>query len=106
MARFSVSPAAIDRLRQLRSDAGQGAEVVIIYWEGPQTDSRRLPDGGTEWVRVSEGEWCVGFVSRTKVQGENLEVIAGLEFLVSEYPSKDNIDGRTVDYANGKFLVR
>jgi hypothetical protein len=106
MARFSVAPAAADRLRQLRSEYGKGAEVVIIYWEGPQTDSRRRPDGGTEWVRVSEGEWCVGFVSRAKVQGEHLEVIAGLEFLVSEKPSKDNIDGRTLDYAKGKFLVR
>lgn len=102
MARFRVTAAALSRLRELRSDLG---EIITLAWQGPTADSRRRADGSTEWVRVSEGEWCVGFVSRAKVEGIPLEVIEGLEFIVSDFPTHVSIEGRTLDCVGGAFRV-
>ena len=102
MARFRVTTAALVRLREMRGSFG---EVVTLDWQGPTADSRRRSDGSTEWVRISEGEWCVGFVSCVKAEGLPLEVIEGLEFIVSEYPSHMSIEGRTLDYVDGAFRV-
>jgi len=54
MARFRVTAAALSRLRELRGSYGPEL-VVAIYWTGPQADSRRRPDGSTEWARVVLG---------------------------------------------------
>ena len=105
MARFNVTATALKRLREMRRDFGPGLDVITLDWQGPSADSRRLPDGSTEWVRLSDGEWCVGFVSHAKVEGMPLEVIDDLPFIVSDYPRHVSIEGRTLDYVNGAFRV-
>jgi hypothetical protein len=102
MARFRVTAAALSRLREMLNSFG---EVVTLDWQGPTADSRRRPDGSTEWVRASEGEWCVGFVSRAKVEGMPLEVVEGVEFIVSDLPKHVSIESRTLDYVGGAFRV-
>lgn len=105
MARIHVTAAALSRLRELRDSCGPEPVVVAIYWIGPQADSRRRPDGSTEWVRVSEGEWRVGFDSRERFKDWPVEVIDDVEFIVNGLPKFKSIEGRTLDYADGKFHV-
>jgi len=109
MARFHVTTAAVSRLREL-SDSYAEPAVVVLYWTGPQADNRRHPDGSTEWVRVSEGEWNVALDSRARYEGTPLplEVIDDLEFIVKAFPQQNpgSIVGRTLDYVNGAFHVR
>jgi hypothetical protein len=106
MARFNATIAALARIRELLRQAfGAEPAVVALYWTGPQADSRRLADGSTEWRRVSEGEWGIGFDRRAKYSGAPLEVIDGVEFFINDYPQHVRIDGRTLDYVNGIFRV-
>ena len=105
MARFRATAAALSRLRELRGSYGPEPAVVAIYWTGPQADNRRRPDGSTEWVRVSEGECRVALVSRAEVVGRPLDVIDDLEFILKEFPKHGSIEGRTLDYVDGKFHV-
>jgi hypothetical protein len=106
MARFRATTAALVRIRELLQAAyGPEPAVVAVYWTGPQAESRRLADGRTEWNRVSEGEWNIGFDRRAKFSGAQFEVIDGVEFVVNEYPRHVSIDGRTLDYVNGEFRV-
>lgn len=109
MARFQVTAAAVNRLRELRNDYPAEPTVVVLYWTGPQADNRRRPDGSTEWVHVSEGEWHVTLDPRARYDGTPLplEVIDDLEFIVKEFPQQNprSIAGRTLDYVNGDFHV-
>ena len=110
MARFHVTAAAARRLRELRDGYSAAPAVVVLYWTGAQADSHRRPNGGTEWVQVSEGRWQVAFDSRAKYASASLpfELVDDLEFVVKEFSQQqtDRIDGRTLDYVNGDFHVR
>ena len=106
MARFHVTDAALARIRESLQEAfGTEPAAVAVYWTGPQAESRRLPDGSTEWKRLSDGEWTIAFDHRAKFEEAHFEVIGGVEFAVRERPTHLSIEGRTLDYADGEFRV-
>jgi hypothetical protein len=45
MARFTVTQAAMKKLRQLRDAYPGEAAVLVLYWTGAQADSKCLPEG-------------------------------------------------------------
>jgi hypothetical protein len=82
--------------------------VVAIYWTGPQAESRRRPDGSSEWVRISEGEWSIGFDARARfeLEGRSIQTIGNVEFVVdNSNPTTPSIEGRILDFIDGKFQV-
>ena len=109
MARFQVTAAAVERLRKLLDDLTAEPMVVVLYWTGAQAELIRRADGGAEWVRSSDGRWCVALDPRKRYTSTSppIEVIGDLEFVVKEIPQQqsESIYGRTLDYVNGEFNV-
>lgn len=107
MARFIVTASAMTSLRELLVSCGPDPHVIVLYWTGPQADVHRLADGATSWSRVSEGQWNIGLDTRQRHDEARLEAIGDIEFVVKEFPpSRFSIDGRTLDFVAGQFVVR
>lgn len=106
MARFTVTPGAAAKLREMIATDRQGRSVVAVYWEAPKVDSRRGPNGETQWIREADGMWKVVLVTDEELEGQTPEMIDDLRFLLIERINKPKLTGCTLDHAKGGFVVR
>ena len=78
--------------------------VVTVAWteRGPWLKLR--PDG-TEDSGVLEAGWDVGFYDPAKVPPEEIVQIDGIGFVFAQGDISMRLDGKALDYVDGKFIV-
>ena len=65
---------------------------------------RLLPNGDEEFVNIG-AHWGVGFYSPDKVPAHEVVEIDGIPFVFGQGPTSERLNGATLDYADGKFVV-
>jgi hypothetical protein len=78
-----------------------GASVATVVWATHGVS--RSPDGRV----VSEigPHWSVGFHAASKVPSEWIVQIEGVPFVFDQGTTSMRLDGTTLDFDHGKFLV-
>jgi hypothetical protein len=98
---FKISDAARQELLALRSDKGGNAFVPTLYW------AHSVTIGSSGKVTASNGEMlCVGQYSRAKLDavGATTAEVDGVEIVIESW-WHDRLEGKTLDFAEGKFVL-
>ncbi len=53
----------------------------------------------------SDGDWSVGYHLRTQVPADKIVRLDGVEFYIDDF-WHDRLEGKTLDYVEGHFVVR
>ena len=110
MALPTVTEAALHRMRHLVSECTTERPIVAVIWVAPAHDKKRGKDGETLWVEF-EAHWKVGVCDRhlaedfDKSHEPETTRIADLEFWFCP-PNAPSLEGKTIDYLSGEFVVR
>jgi hypothetical protein len=102
--RLRLTEAARDELLRAIGRISEYAAVVTVAWaeRGPWLKLR--PDG-TEESGVIEAGWGVGFYDPTKIPPEEIVQIDGIDFVFAQGHISMRLDGKALDYVDGKFIV-
>lgn len=112
MAQPSITDAALTRIRQLVADATCARPVVVVIWAPARKDVKRGPNGETIWNEVTKAQWHVSVLDWDEPPGSEevemeipTEPISGLEFYFGRSSTQPSLQGRTLDFRAGEFLV-
>ena len=78
--------------------------VVTVAWANAASRTRLLPDGREE-ISDLGAHWGIGFYSPSKVLPEEVVEIEGIPFTFAQGDISMRLNGATLDFANGKFIV-
>ena len=107
MAHPTVTPAAMQRAKELAAQCETPRPVVVVTWEPPTHNNARGSRGETVWVHT-KGRWTVSVGDLHVHENAALETtrLGGLEFLFVGTDPGMRLDKITIDYAEGDFVVR
>ena len=111
MALPNVTEAAVSRMRHLVSQCTTQRPIVAVIWVSAARDKKRGRDGETLWIefeahwKVLIGDWQMaeGFDESQKPKTTR---IADLEFWFCPVQDAPSLEGKTIDYVSGDFVVR
>ena len=107
MAQPTVTPAAMQRARDLAAQCDSDRPIVSVTWHPATHNNVRGAGGETIWAQT-EGNWVVfvgdlRFMDETKFHPTKID---DLEFLFVGTDASVRLQELTIDYVEGQFVVR
>ncbi len=96
MVNLNLSKAALAKLLEYFERAELENHVATLAWATDGTDTRGNRLGP---------HWSIGFYERTKVADEPIVNIQGINFVFMQPWKIADIEGKTLDFRNGRFFV-
>ena len=97
---LTLTTAAQTALTRLISQITEYRAVATVAWsEG----GSRINKGITTPLPPS---WGVAFQDRAQLPGDEIQQIGGIEFIFMQGAISERLNGKTLDWNNGRFRVR
>jgi len=101
---LNVTDSALVALRVLIGRHTNFVPIATVSWSGVGTTFP--PDQyGRMRVRHREPGWDVGFFDRATLKADDIVEICGIEFTFDQAAESRRLDGATLDYRDGYFVI-
>jgi len=102
----------MSRIHELVRASSCKRPVIVILWGPAQKDVKRGAGGETIWTDVTKAQWKVAVLDwdepawREEVRlHTETEKVDGVECHFGRFPNQSSLEGRTLDYRAGEFVI-